>query len=354
MIKKGRYLTIGIVLPLLIVWGLYIYYQSVESIDSLGYYNEFLYAEDWLKSNKADHLSFYLMILIKKLGGDYQIYRLIVGIFYFIPMIIILKGKFKNTFDNFFFTFLTLIYPFLLSIVTLRNTIASSVVIMSYYYFFRSKKKIINIAITIIGIIMASYFHDSSLIYLLFIMAYLFVNKVFKNNVALCIKCLCILDFIAICLIKSNVLNNLLYSKITTDTDVMYLDQMKTAGMGFTLLMMFQIFLTIILYKIYYNQKNKNKNNSILKLITEKNSNEMNFELCQDIMYLNIVMLLLMPLYAINCVFFRIYRNIFMLNAIIFAGNYQNKTFFRLLIVLCYILIFVWDSGLIIWEGILV
>ncbi|MCI6468989.1 MAG: EpsG family protein [Lachnospiraceae bacterium] len=322
-----------------VIWGLFLFYASVNATDSISYEIEFAFSDTFIKSFRDDWLSFFIMYVIKKLTNNYACFRLFVGTLYFYPLIyIIIKEKYEKM-DMSFLVLLNIIYPFFISIVTLRNTMATSVVQIALYKYFVSKKKAKDVLATFFFLAIASMLHNSAIFFVLFYAIYLMLEKVkFVNGERVFIGIILFFDAVAIFAIKSGMLTNLLYKYITKDTDVIFLDEMRGAGNGWILLSGVQIIFFIMIIISYKNNK-ENK-----KLREEMNS----------IFRLNCVMLLIFPLYAINIIFFRLYRNILILNSICYANYFgKNRKIYKLIVIFLYIFEFLFDGGLVIAPGIL-
>ena len=142
-------------------------------------------------------------------------------------------------------------------------------------------------------------------------------------------------DAVLIFLLKSGLLLNFLRSNITAETDIIYLNQMETAGNGWILLCSIQILFTVL---IIVFSKNAQDSDDRMKQITR----------------FNYVMLLLLPFYTINIVFFRLYRNILLLNSICYSSKLAgNRTVLRAAVLSLYVFEFFFDGGLSIVSGIL-
>ena len=291
------------ILMLFAIWGLFLFYRSVHAYDAAAYEIEFHSSTQFIKEFRTDWLSFFIMAVIKNITDNYSCFRMFAGVMYFMPVFLVLKKEDSKRVDKSFLILLNLIYPFMISIVTLRNTMAASLVQIVLYAFFKSKKRLKHIVLTITVLICASLLHNSALFFLVIFIIYVTMEKSrYANMDKIYTGLILTADAVLIFLLKSGLLLNFLRSNITAETDIIYLNQMETAGNGWILLCSIQILFTVL---IIVFSKNAQDSDDRMKQITR----------------FNYVMLLLLPFYTINIVFFRLYRKILLLNSICYSSK---------------------------------
>ena len=318
--KVQEKFIVKIIITGIIFFGLYLYYTSINAADSNAYINEFRNSARLVQQLRGNWISYEIMNIIKKYTNNYMLFRMCVGIVYFIPIVIIVLGKYRDSINKWYFLLILTIYPFFISIVTLRNTLAASVCVLAYYYYFESDKRIKNflIAIFIFGI--AIGLHTTSFFQLIFFAIYAFYRKVTQKR--LLVLFFLLIDFGAIFVIKSNLITQWLFEHVG-ESYQLFIHQVENVGYGFLLYVMVQL--------VYYFSLKQ-----IRPYVMEKNS------IYEEIYYLNNVLLLIFPLYAIDIIFFRLYRNVMILNALCYARNakIRKKSCLNLVIIFMQVVLF--------------
>lgn len=242
-----------------------------------------------------------LISLFKYYNLSYQIFLIIVSFIGLLFLKIIIK---QYTININYVIALYFIYPFFLDITQIRNFIAMIIFLFSIKYLNNSHKY--NIIKYILCILLASIFHYSFLFY--FILLLTKIKKI-KNLYFIILPTVFMLMFISYTNLHYKVLS------LIFNNDKVLLWFTYRAKIGFIIPIVLQIFSLFFILIIY--------NNNFIHVKT-KLSDMFNFIYIQNIYKVNIIMLLLIPLYIFNMTFFRLYRNILILNYIVVANSKFN------------------------------
>lgn len=306
------------------IFTLYIYYSSVNAIDSVNYRTRFEYVDSIAIS--VDYFFTLFIKFIKSFTKNYQVFRVIIGCFYLFPILFIVL-KDKNEFDIPLFLLLCLIFPFFQSIVSLRFTMASSIIELSLYLFLKSNQTKKDIMIVIINILISSMIHDTSIIYLLIFILFLISKKIKDKNIILLF--IMILNFALIILLRSNMISSFVKS-LVGETNAFYLVIMESARLGFIITILLHVayvlFLHLIVKKKSFNYSFDSINFNDFKSLENKSMFNQFSNISRDIMLINICSLVLIPLYSINVLSFRLFRGLLLLNFFVISKYYyRNK-----------------------------
>lgn len=283
-----------------VVLTLFLYYTSIKAIDSSNYQASFTYLGS--VDYTTDRLYYAFAKTIKDLGGDYQFLRLCIGIISLIPVLILIKKESGRMNVPLFFLF-SMVFPYFQNMVSLRNTIASTVVVIAFLIYFMHNKKMIATVLTYVLLFIASLFHDTSIVYVLLFSLMLIMKRIshMKRNYWLLFG----VAILMIIIIRMGIATTLLNS-IVGETNASYIARLDKIGYGFLIITAIQL---------------------IFMFIVQRSEREREFidgadPLNNDVMLLFYSTIILIPLYSINVLFFRLFRNIMIFGYLICAKNY--------------------------------
>jgi len=265
----------------------------------------------------------YLCNFSGKIGLNYNQMLLFIV---FVCLILIITTIKKHTKNWNFVLVLYIIFPFFIDVVQVRNFIAMSIIVFSFNYLL-SLKRGGNIKF-VICVIIATLFHSVAIIYMVFLLA-----KILSKKWLIFISLLG--TIIGLTITSTDIpyrlaLMFLPISKVTFFTN--------TIGLGFGLLFnaIMQIASVVLVAYSYHIIQVRSKKNVKDKYYIDKQ------RLVNLVLKINIILLPIISLYYYNATFTRIYRNVFILNYIVFALTYieyqikTKKRFTYILIVFLY------------------
>jgi len=284
-----------------VIFTVYIFGRSVNAIDALNY--QTLFEHIGSRTFSADILFVYIIKLVKLFTEDYQVFRAIIGIVYLTPICVMIHRE-KKRINVPLFLLLCMLFPYFQSIVALRNTMSTAVCVLAIYLYFNSKKKTSAKLTTGILLMIATFIHDTNILYLVLFLLYLLVSKI-KNKVS--IFCLLLgIDIFLILIMRMGWVNSFL-NLIVGRSNIQYIFAMKDARVGFLINVFFQIVFSYFLFLT-------------VKAIQQ---DEMGNGVISDILILNYCAAIFIPLYSINVLFFRMYRGILIFNFWAWAYRYK-------------------------------
>lgn len=310
-IKKQSKITM--IFMFILMWILFGF--NTGNADYMTY--EFIY-----KGFYPNH-EFGFMALVKffnMLGFSYQHFLITIS---FIGLFFLIKVINKYTKNINYVLALYFIFPFMLDVVQVRNFL-TMVLIICGIDFLISKEKFSTIKY--IGfVILASSIHYSSLFYLV-----LLVVKFLSTRQLL------IFPFLSLALVAlayTNILPFIINSMID-NTKILFWFQDRSK-FGFLISAFIQITGFIFIYIAYKKSFKFYKKNKVSLV----NSIDM-INFYEIILKINLVLFLIYPLYIFNMTFFRLYRNLLILNYIAISNIIQfafNNKFERFVYQLCFI-----------------
>lgn len=320
--KKSKLYTLAIITFLCIIMGLNNHHLNNSFYYNMDFENYYTLYQDsvvGISSRNIDIGFKWLMYISNLLGMTYNQFRLIISIVGYLLIINTLNRyvKFKN-----YILMLYLIYPFINDAIQIRNFLSISIVIFVFRYLIDDSKR--GGIKYLIGIIAASFIHKVSIIYLTFLFLKYFNIKKFK---IIAIYTSCILTILAYTDIYPSIIRI-----FTSEVRILdYFTRRTTDGM-IVVVAVFLLFYGV--FKIMYNEcfRNIDKAEVLFK-------NKEVYEKFLDLIYkINIMMFFIIPLMVYNFNFIRIYRNILVLNYIIYVNailiNRSNKRLFLEYIIL--------------------
>ncbi|MCD8052477.1 MAG: EpsG family protein [Lachnospiraceae bacterium] len=294
------------------IFSIYIFYTSVNAIDSVNYETKFEYINTL--SVSVDYLFTAFIKFVKKFTDDYQIFRGIIGCIYLVPIFLILKREKKSDFNIPLFLMLCLIFPFFQNIVALRYTMASAIAVSAMYLYLKSNQSRKAAAGVVVAILVSSMIHDVTIIYLIIFALFLLYKRISDKTIMT--FSLMGLDVVLIILLRTDVLSGLLNSLIG-DTNTFYLGIMESAGIGFVISIFLHVCFVLLIQTAI--QRNNNGENNI------DESDYLAKSIDEDIMLLNYCSFILIPMYAVNVLSFRLFRGMLVLDFLEVSKCYNEK-----------------------------
>ena len=202
------------------------------------------------------------------------------------------------------------IYPFFYDSIQLRNFLAFSLILVTLPLLFNGKKS--GIVFFITGVVLATFVHKISIVYILLLFLRLKETK-YKIRFLSLLFFLSFL-FVVLCKVVPS-MNRFLFSlfeQVVTDKRVDYIEN-KTVRFGFLLYIAMEL---LLLFSSYLCYKSSASNSSFSK-------NEKRLAYC--IFQINLILGCLYPVFLITSEFYRIFRNILLVNYFIFTINKGKK-----------------------------
>jgi hypothetical protein len=251
----------------------------------------------------GDNLSIeYGFVLLTSIGRYFNLkYETFVFIISFLSLVLVfysIKLYTKNI--NFVIAFY-MIYPFVIETVQFRNLIASSVLIFSLKYLLRDGFK--NKIKYLILILIAGSLHQLFYLYIIFLLIKL------KNKKKVIISLIIVVIVISLIIFLNG--NQVPFLNQLTIISEGKLERYFSIPLRYGFLVNWSInsiyVLLIYLSKLFMEKYNDSYN-----------KNEINFYVL-SIFWINVLTILFFPLYMLNVNFYRLYRNISLINYIVFA-----------------------------------
>lgn len=263
---------------------------------------DYLVHEKIYESSSFNNLSvfnspLYIVIcaIFKKFGVEFIIINFLLNTLGLILINKIVKNNTKN--KGIVLSFL-LIYPLIESIIQKRFFIASCFAIYGFDLLIRKQKKY-NVK-SFVFIIISALLHQSCYAYVLFwILMQFDLKKINKSIIFLTGICYCCIPIIP----------KLLEKIFPAGKVNLYFNELKMDLIDGILWMVLHAIFVIITYLIYNYRKR----------------NEENEKIAGEIYKLNLITLLILPLYYYEATFIRIYRGILIFNYILLANNIMKK-----------------------------
>jgi hypothetical protein len=263
----------------------------------------------------------FIIKVFNDMGFNFQEFLLIIS---FISLFLIIKSIKNYTNKTYLVLFLYFVFPFFIDVVQIRNFLSMVIVFYSFKYLLSYKT--IDLAKYILLVILASTIHYSALFYLIFVIIQ-FVSL--EKIILITILFVLLFSFFS----YTNILYNIM-DVFFDSSKVLNWFSYRT-NFGFIIPIFLQIISLFPLIYIF----NKSVNKGFLKL-SGNNIKKNKITLINNILKINFLALILFIFYIYNTTFFRLYRNILLLNysvIIYFSSNYINikiKRFIFLFLVL--------------------
>lgn len=293
------------VIMLLWMWILFAFnYNNADYIMYQQFYNG-----DPLATMKNTEILFKISCEIAaNIGLEYKTFIMIYSI---LPIIIIGKSIKKYTNNTNFVLGCYFIFPFLIDVVQIRHFMAMAIITYAFQFLLTDNKK--DIIKYILLNVVAIGFHSSAIVYLLFILAKKVNNRRIKIGVIICVVILSIV-------IQTNLLPNILEKFLPTNKVEIYFisDRWRPEIKISIRYMIIQTTITVFMF-IIYNYWKKHS----LNMDKDEEWNKRN-NIITYVYKINIILMIILPLYLYSTQLVRIIRGILLLNYIA-VGNVLEK-----------------------------
>lgn len=315
--SKSKLQTLIMLSFMVIIFGLnnhHLGHSNYHNMDFNNYYTLYLSNNGSISARNVEIGFKFLMFISNKIGLSFNAFRIGIALMGYIMIFNTIKKYSSN--PNLVFS-IYLIYPFINDVIQIRNFLAASIVVFSFRYLLESGKY--NSLKYISGILIASTIHLSSLFYLIFIIAKYINHKTIFRIVFLIFPVLTIFAYTPL---------YIYLVRLFTDSEkiLSYLSRRTTWGLFFV----FGILFLFYFLQYYLNNECRkdifyeNKSDIRSGIFGEINVNR--YEFYNMILKVNTLLMLTAPLLVYNFNFIRIYRNIMILNYIVFSdGILFNK-----------------------------
>ena len=313
-------------LTFIFVWILY--FGNTLNPDLLNY--EVIYNS----SSVTPDVGFrFIVQLSKYFGLDFKAFVFVISL---ICLLLIFYSIGKFTKNKNFVMALYMIYPFVFDIIQLRNFIAMAIVIFSIQFLLKRDMK--NKRYYIIGICLASSIHILMFVYISFLFINLEYEKKNKN-----VKLLVMITTISCLFVFLNGNSLSFLSQITFLAPGKYLYYFtKKLGYGFLVNWFFSL---LSFYMVYISRKRIKQN------WNTNASNKYRLKFVDLVFWINVLSLAFFPFYMLNINFYRLYRNLSLLNYTVYAiandsyvdsGN-KGRRQYNIYIILSLSILFIYD-----------
>lgn len=302
---------------------------NTNNPDMLSY--EYIYYTD----NSNIEPAFKLLIdFFRSFGLEYNFFVASISV---ICLLLIFSSFKKYTKNLNFVIFLYMIYPFILDVIQFRNFICVSILVFSLQFLLKNDLQ--NKVIFAILIILAGLFHNLYFLYLVLLL----INLQNKN---LLIKLIIALTLVFSIIIFLNG-NKIPFLYQILPISVEKFDSYFTARLRFGFIVIWFFNLSYI-YLLGYSKKQ-----------VIKNTNSYNFDVTKKyinlVFWINIVTIVFFPLYMVNINFYRLFRNISLINYSVYAitvdkimenrGKGYSLLKYVFIIILGILILFYYDVG---------
>lgn len=330
--KKSKLLTwIMLLIAIVLIGG------SSFNADYYSYENNYFSIGNGLENWDFEFGFQLINKLAYKLGFSYQDFRIIIAL---IGMLLIYQTVKKFTQNTAYVMSLYLIYPLILDTIQIRNFFAMSIVIYGMRYIISLEKYYLKF---IIAIALATSIHATMAFYLAFLLVSLKNNqKMISVVVSISVLSTILMPYIiktASFFIASDKISTYFYTETSILTQI-----------GVFIYFFYSIYIIVFLETILSKldvKKMKYADTVEEKILSDSRNSEINDMLIIDkktIVSINIIALLSLPLVINNLNFFRLYRNIFIINYIYYAVYFESdkktyNSYFAQLLVLVLIVV---------------
>lgn len=302
--------------------------------DYLSYANEYKLMMTSGNSYFNDYGFIFLEKFFIQLGFNFNLFRLIITI---VCLILIYKGITYYKINIHYIISLYMLYQLIMDTIQFRNFIGMAIVIYSLHFIIERNKN--DLLRFFICIIIATTIHSSMCVFIILPLSnFLLKKSKYIKYISFVILILCIL-----CFFQSNIIE--IFDYVLKCINKEYLIQYYASGSGKSYAFILPL-LSFLGYYIIYAICRRNKD--------IKNNEE--FTLIKHMFIINIISMFFMPLVITSASWYRIIRNLNILNYIFsykcikFVDNKMTKNF---LVISSYSIVFLWSIiELIIWIGI--
>lgn len=235
------------------------------------------------------------------------------------------------------------IFPFVFDAIQLRNLLASSIVIMVLPSLLSGRKK--DIIKYVLGVFVATSIHVLAIVYIIFIFVPFREESILKKRF-IQLLFVCSIIFVILCRLSSKLYNFLvvqLYSYAGEFRAAHY--TRSKVNLGFLIYIVLELLYIIVAYLTKRNIKNKANCNMING---EQEIGDGCYDSVNFILYLNMALSCYFPLFLLNTLFYRIYRNMALINYTLFYtiikknSNLENERRLITLFILAFLINVFW------------
>jgi len=252
-----------------------------------------------------------LVNLFSNLGFTYQQFLISISLICYLILFRIIN---KYTIGTNYVIALYFIFPFMLDVVQIRNFIAMTIILLGIQYLLSDKKR--ATIKYIVAVLAASSIHYTSLFYLILVFAR------FKSWKKL------LLTFSMISIVGATIA----YTNIIPSAMGIIFESDKVTNwfqgrtrFGFLIPIIFQLisfgFVYYSHYKYRKTEQKKENDNNVYPNDRFKNVDVHQNKLLEIVFRINIVLLIAIPFYIFNVSFFRLFRNVLLLNYIVVTNG---------------------------------
>ena len=245
-------------------------------------------------------------------GLEYKHFLIILS---FIGLLIIYKTIKIYTENIAIVLALYLIFPFIIDVVQFRNFLIMSIVLYGTHFIIEEKRR--GTLIFVILVLFATSIHYSALFYLFFIL----IRQ--KNISSLTILSLIITVF-GLITVFTDLIPNLAMIFVPSEK----IDHWFSNRFNWGIIIAVVIY-AINYFFIHYAYLKIRSETESKRQERDNNSQNTNFKFVEAVYKINIILLMLFPLLVFNMIFFRLDRNIFILNFIVYSiclVNMESKS----------------------------
>lgn len=284
----------------------FLFYMSVNAPDSGNYKEAFANSIAFYSNGVRKKFSYGLMLIVSKFTENYQIYRGVVGFIFIMPYLIMMWNDKIKHINWLRFLALLCIYPLWCSTISLNYTLSMVVCIIAFYYFFHSSKGMNSIIISFIILLSGCMFHDTAVVYVAIFLIYLLIRKKRALNSLLILLLFGV--FIGIIGIRwGNLSAFILRFAGDNNRQFLYVESLHNAGMGYLICIAIHILTIVVVRKFAHRHRRE-------ALETDREFECLAISSC-----------LLMPFYAMNFLFMRIFRGLIYIFYMIFADKRMDS-----------------------------
>jgi hypothetical protein len=334
-LKKNKYVYY---ILLIFLWILSSF--NIEIADKSNYYYDYLIAS---YNYGFTNTEFGFQILCKfanYLGISFQVF---LGIYFFIGLLLISKTILKFTRNSGYVLGLYFIYPFIIDVAQIRNFMAMSITIYAIPYLASNKKK--DFVKYLILQILAISFHYSAVFYL----SFLLIKKFNIKQIIKIVTTITVLGSIFNALLPTYIVNIFPFLE-------QKMHRYTQSGVSIYTKIGMLTYLSVGMILVYIAWRSLHQNNKRLKTLemTNMENKDKKMELYDKfplgvadvILKVNIIMFIIYPFLFYAYEYIRVYRNILILNYILFANviSFRKKTLLKDFVYRIAILFFVTAS----------
>ena len=262
-----------------------------SSIYLIRYYNYDLLLE------RNEPLWNMLMYIFNFLDLEYTSFLIFTATIYMFSIYLLLK-VFSSNRQNVPILILFMIFPFCIEIVQVRNSLGLAFVNIGLYYLFRSNERI-DILRFMAFVLIGTWIHSAMIVYLLFIVLRWSKFSVLKKSTW--IVAIAIVGVLSLLLFNGPVYTFLASLDIEKINVILSLSETRTTAQIVSQVMRVGVYFVMIVPMLFY----------VYKHTAEKNK-----KFILDLIGINLIILIIIPIMAFSIDFYRLQRNLTLINLI--------------------------------------